>query len=94
MLYHWFNDGELKASEGISITEGIGQGRITKNMELAPVDGVLLVKDFDVVEMVSLRGQRSSPRSRNSPPCQLLVFVRRILFTATLHHFAGRVHAL
>src|SRR5438105_5077088 len=33
----WFKRGELK-SEGSSITEGIGQGRVTKNVSLAKVD--------------------------------------------------------
>ncbi len=36
-MYHWFKHGELK-SEGSSITEGIGQGRVTQNIEGAPVD--------------------------------------------------------
>ncbi|MGE0256555.1 MAG: cysteine synthase A [Alphaproteobacteria bacterium] len=36
-LYSWYANGELKA-EGSSITEGIGQGRITANLEGAPVD--------------------------------------------------------
>ena len=36
-LYNWYANGELKA-EGNSITEGIGQGRITKNLEGAPID--------------------------------------------------------
>ena len=31
-LYSWYTSGELK-SEGSSITEGIGQGRITANLE-------------------------------------------------------------
>ena len=31
-LYSWYTTGELKA-EGSSITEGIGQGRVTKNLE-------------------------------------------------------------
>ena len=31
-LYSWYTNGELKA-EGTSITEGIGQGRITANLE-------------------------------------------------------------
>ena len=34
-MYHWFKHGELK-SEGSSITEGIGQGRVTGNVEGAP----------------------------------------------------------
>lgn len=51
VLYNWFKNGKLERSEGSSITEGIGQGRITKNMEGAPVDDAVLVKDTDVVNM-------------------------------------------
>src|SRR4051812_26938503 len=36
-LYHYYAHGELKA-EGTSITEGIGQGRVTGNLEGAPID--------------------------------------------------------
>ena len=36
-LYSYYTTGVLK-SEGSSITEGIGQGRITKNLEGAPID--------------------------------------------------------
>ena len=36
-LYNHFQKGEMK-SEGNSITEGIGQGRITKNLENCPID--------------------------------------------------------
>ena len=36
-LYSYYTTGELK-SEGSSITEGIGQGRITANLEGLPVD--------------------------------------------------------
>jgi cysteine synthase A len=36
-LYNYYENGEMKA-EGNSITEGIGQGRITKNLENCPVD--------------------------------------------------------
>jgi cysteine synthase A len=36
-LYSHYARGELKA-EGNSITEGIGQGRVTKNLEGAPID--------------------------------------------------------
>src|SRR5215469_15790408 len=36
-LYSYYTTGKLK-SEGSSITEGIGQGRITKNLEGAPID--------------------------------------------------------
>jgi cysteine synthase A len=43
-LYHYYKYGELKA-EGDSITEGIGQGRITKNLEGAPVDEAIQISD-------------------------------------------------
>ncbi len=36
-LYSYYTTGELKA-EGSSITEGIGQGRITRNLEGAAID--------------------------------------------------------
>src|SRR5258706_2610397 len=36
-MYSWFKRGELK-SEGSSITEGIGQGRVTRNVAQAVVD--------------------------------------------------------
>ena len=55
-LYSWYTDGELK-SEGSSITEGIGQGRITANLEGLAVDRAYRVSDeemllalFDLVE--------------------------------------------
>jgi cysteine synthase A len=43
-LYSFYKRGELKA-EGSSITEGIGQGRITKNLEGAPIDDAYQIKD-------------------------------------------------
>jgi cysteine synthase A len=36
-LYDWYAHGELRA-EGSSLAEGIGQGRITANLEGAPID--------------------------------------------------------
>jgi cysteine synthase len=45
-LYHWYKHGELKA-EGSSITEGIGQGRVTKNLEGAPVDDAVQIPDAE-----------------------------------------------
>jgi cysteine synthase len=50
-LYNYFAKGELKA-EGNSITEGIGQGRITKNLEGAPIDGALQVTDEEALPLV------------------------------------------
>ncbi len=45
-LYHYYKHGELKA-EGTSITEGIGQGRITANLENAPVDIAYRIEDAE-----------------------------------------------
>jgi cysteine synthase A len=43
-LYHYYEHGELK-SEGSSISEGIGQGRITANLEGAPIDVAYQIPD-------------------------------------------------
>jgi cysteine synthase A len=45
-LYNWYKNGELKA-EGASITEGIGQGRVTANLEGVVVDEAFRVEDRD-----------------------------------------------
>jgi cysteine synthase A len=45
-MYHWIKHGELKA-EGSSVTEGIGLGRITKNIEGAPVDDAYQIPDSE-----------------------------------------------
>jgi len=45
-LYHYYEHGELKA-EGTSISEGIGQGRITANLEDAPIDVAFQVPDAE-----------------------------------------------
>jgi cysteine synthase A len=47
-LYSYYTKGELKA-EGSSITEGIGQGRITKNLEGAPVDIAYQIPDAEAL---------------------------------------------
>lgn len=43
-LYNWYKHGELKA-EGTSITEGIGQGRVTANLDGVVVDEAYRVED-------------------------------------------------
>jgi cysteine synthase len=55
-LYGWYTKGVLK-SEGNSVTEGIGQGRVTKNLEGAPIDTAYQITDeealpvlFDLIE--------------------------------------------
>lgn len=50
-LYNFYAHGELKA-EGGSITEGIGQGRITKNLDGAPIDDQLQVTDHEALPIV------------------------------------------
>jgi cysteine synthase A len=50
-LYNYYAHGELKA-EGSSITEGIGQGRITANLEGAPVDMWFNIKDKEALPLI------------------------------------------
>jgi len=47
-LYNWYAHGELKA-EGNSISEGIGQGRITANLEGLTVDNAYRVSDEEML---------------------------------------------
>jgi cysteine synthase A len=50
-LYSYYKTGELKA-EGSSITEGIGQGRITRNLEGLSVDFPFQIPDAETVQTV------------------------------------------
>jgi cysteine synthase A len=50
-LYSYYTTGKLK-SEGSSITEGIGQGRITKNLEGAPIDTAYQIPDAEAVPII------------------------------------------
>ncbi len=50
-LYSYYTTGILK-SEGSSITEGIGQGRITKNLEGAPIDVAYQIPDAEAVPII------------------------------------------
>jgi len=50
-LYEYYAHGELKA-EGNSVAEGIGQGRITANLEGAPVDTQFRISDEEGLEWV------------------------------------------
>ena len=50
-LYSYYTTGVLKA-EGSSITEGIGQSRITANLEGAPVDRAYQIPDAEAVPVV------------------------------------------
>ncbi|MFQ3596303.1 MAG: cysteine synthase A [Sphingomonadaceae bacterium] len=50
-LYSWFTTGELKA-EGNSVAEGIGQSRVTANLEGAPIDVAFRVSDADAMPVL------------------------------------------
>jgi cysteine synthase A len=50
-LYNYYAHGELKA-EGNSVAEGIGQGRITANLDGAPVDAQFRISDEEGLEWV------------------------------------------
>jgi len=51
-LYAYIRRGTLAATGSGSITEGIGIGRITANLEGAPIDDAVLVEDRDTVRSV------------------------------------------
>ena len=65
-LYSYYTTGELK-SEGSSITEGIGQGRITANLEGVAVDKAYRIPDAEAVEqafeLLSAEGLCMGPSS-------------------------------
>ena len=49
-LYSYYTTGELKA-EGSSITEGIGQGRVTANLEGLSVDEAFFIEDQESLDI-------------------------------------------
>ncbi|MGC1271500.1 MAG: cysteine synthase A [Croceibacterium sp.] len=51
-LYNYYAHGELKA-EGSSVAEGIGQGRITANLEGAPIDAQFRISDEEGLHWVA-----------------------------------------
>ncbi|MBX9642687.1 MAG: cysteine synthase A [Novosphingobium sp.] len=51
-LYNYYACGELRA-EGSSVAEGIGQGRITANLEGAPIDTQFRISDEEGLEWVA-----------------------------------------
>jgi cysteine synthase A len=50
-MYSYIKTGELK-SEGTSITEGIGQGRVTRNIEGAPIDDAYQITDEEALPLI------------------------------------------
>ncbi len=51
-LDSYYHDGRAEIGVGSSITEGIGQGRITKNPEGAPIDVAYPIPDEEAVSNV------------------------------------------
>src|SRR6202050_5521614 len=51
-LYHYFKAGGTKTDGGSSITEGIGTGRVTANLEGAPIDDALRITDAETMHFV------------------------------------------
>ncbi|MGZ3313154.1 MAG: cysteine synthase A [Caulobacteraceae bacterium] len=50
-LFSWYTAGELK-SEGTSITEGIGQGRVTANLEDLKIDHAYQIPDGEALDII------------------------------------------
>ena len=50
-VFSWVTTGALKA-EGTSITEGIGQGRVTANLEGAPIDDAFQITDAEALPLI------------------------------------------
>jgi cysteine synthase A len=50
-IYSWIKSGELH-TEGTSITEGIGQGRVTANLEGAPIDDAYQITDEEALPII------------------------------------------
>ena len=51
-MYHLFKDGEAKATEGGSITEGIGLGRVTPIIEGIQVDKPYMIPDEEALPII------------------------------------------
>ena len=50
-IYSWIKTGKL-ASSGSSITEGIGQGRVTGNLDGAPIDDAFQIPDTEMLPIL------------------------------------------
>jgi cysteine synthase A len=50
-LYSYIKTGEIKL-EGSSITEGIGNSRITANMQGVPIDDAIQIQDSEAVQVI------------------------------------------
>ncbi|MEM8771157.1 MAG: cysteine synthase A [Pseudomonadota bacterium] len=50
-IFQWIKTGELE-TEGDSITEGIGQGRVTANLENAPINDAYRIPDEEALDVI------------------------------------------
>ena len=58
-MYAWFTRGELEVDvEGGSITQGIGQGRVTGNVDGAVVDKAYRIPDLEAIEVLDQLAER------------------------------------
>jgi cysteine synthase A len=48
-LYNWVKSGALKSEGSSVVTEGIGIGRVTANLEGAPIDDAVRIEDDEIV---------------------------------------------
>ncbi|MEE2785075.1 MAG: cysteine synthase A [Pseudomonadota bacterium] len=51
-LYNWVKSGEVEMTPGPSITEGIGNSRVTDNLADTPIDDAVQIPDQEMVAMV------------------------------------------
>lgn len=51
-MWNWFNKGVTEASEGDSVAEGIGQSRVTANIEGIPVDYAYRIDDQSALTLI------------------------------------------
>lgn len=51
-LYSYAKFGEVRDIQGSSVTEGIGNSRVTANMEGAPIDDALQVEDPEAIRII------------------------------------------
>jgi cysteine synthase A len=48
-LYNWVRSGELRSEGSSAVTEGIGIGRVTANLDGSPIDDAVRIEDAEVV---------------------------------------------
>ena len=49
-LFNWVRHGELKSTGSSVVTEGIGIGRVTANLEGSPIDDAVQIEDPEIVQ--------------------------------------------